>query len=482
LPHTYHKGAHGVVDLERDRDAIFLFAIQGASMPTTNVGEIGGSIQDFLSQVRSAFETQFPPRKRADGLTSHYLWVRDIFENYVIVNDEEASQLYRVNMTKTAEGITFDARIKWEKVKLSYAKEMVGDSVITEFKGKRPEVSVRTGVDVAELTKGDGDPFFLTVEISTEGRVSKNGLLHDAELATTLVQQINSRAAEGIMGHIKEGDRSTAFPVSDIHWLGATRQDGSTWAKGYIPKTAVAQREHFRILMATNGRAATSITGPAVREFVDKSKGTWRAKDFQLEQLDLAPFTRAALPPESDFVITREMYVSQESDMTKDELLAALTAQDIPQPLRDQILREAQVPAGQVAELQQQITVRDDRLTVLETAVQEYQRREFETALDTRISELLNWEVKGDEAKKKLNAFRGILRSDILAELGQERKAEKVAEVVQAVWAKLQPLAETVRDALAGPPAIVGAKQRSERAKFEDTPEARQRARAEFSF
>lgn len=455
-------------------------------MAKTNVGEIGGSLGDFMSAVRAAFEKQFPATRRADGRIDNGLWVRDVFEDSIIVNDETAGQLYRVAMRRTVQGIEFDPRTKWEKVKLTYAREMIGDTIVTEFRGSHPEIALRSGVDLKALTEGDDNPFFLTVEISTEGRTSKNGLIHDAELGNTLVSQINSQAAEGIMGHIRETDRATAYPVSDIHWLGAARSGKSTWAKGYIPRTASAQREHFRILKATNGRAATSITGPAVREFVDKSKGTWRAKDFQLEQLDLAPYTRAALPPETDFVITREMYVSQESDMTREELIAELTARDVPQALREQIVAEAERQAGQqnrVAELEGQIQQRDDRLTVLETAVQEYQRREFETALDERIAELLDWEVKGEDAKKKVEAFRRTLRSRIVSELGDERKPERVAEVVAAVWADLEPLAETMRDALAGPPAIVGGKaRRGGRPKFEDTPEARAKARAEFGF
>lgn len=419
-------------------------------MPQVN--EIGGSIQDFLSQVRAAFEAQFPPKRRADGMIDSRIWVRDIFEDYVIVNDEEAGQMFKISMTKSPAGITFDPRTKWQKVKLTYTNEMVGDSVITEFKGKPPEVPVRAGVNVTDLTKGDDNPFFLTVEISTEGRVSKNGLLHDAELATTLVQQINTQAAEGIMGHIKEGDRSTAYPISDVHWLGATRHGKVTWAKGYIPKTAVAQREHFRILMATNGRAATSITGPAVREFVDKQKGVWRATNFQLEQLDLAPFTRAALPPESDFMITREMYQLQEPEMDKAQFLAELTASEVPQTVREAITKDLRTT---VAELEK-------KNAELELDIAEFQKKAFEATLDTKVQEYTNWTVKNKEAEEVVKKFRKLARNTFMLAIGDERDPGKVTELISASWEDdLKVLAEQTVAKLSGPAAIVTSKVRS---------------------
>jgi hypothetical protein len=445
-----------------------------------NVNEIGGSIQDFLSQVRAAFEKQFPPRRNADGMASNMLWIRDIYEKYIIVNDESASQLYKVTMAVTNGALTFAQRNQWEKVKLAYASEMIADSIVTEFKGTPPDVPPRAGVDLTALTEGDANPFFLTVEVSTVGRTSKNGLIHDDDLANALVTQINSRHAEGIMGHIKETDRATAFPVSDVHWLGAARHGSSVWAKGYIPQTATAQREHFRILKATNGRAATSITGPAVREFVDKKAGTWKAKGFQLEQLDLAPFTRAALAPQSEFLITREMYEADSEDtnnMDKQQVIAELRAEEIPAALREQIIREAGEPAATA----QQLADANVLIAELQKSVDAARVREFESALDTEVAKLINWQVKGEEATKKVDAFRRTLRSRIVAELGSERDVAKVAETVKTVWTELQPLAETLRDALAGPPAIIPGNGRSV-TKFEDTPEARQAARALFSF
>lgn len=447
-----------------------------------SVSEIGGSLGDYMSSVRAAFDRQFPAKRNGDMISSNGFWVRDIFEDYIIVNDEgTAGGLWRVDYRKPATAapqghpplgaggpaFVFDTRDKWQRVKLAYTKEIVGDTIVTEFAGKPPEIQPRAGVDLAELTAGDPDPFYLTVEISTIGRTSKNGLIHDATLADSLVTQINGRAAEGIMGHIKETERSTAYPTSDIHWLGAARSGSSVWARGYIPKTATAQREHFRILKATKGRAATSITGPAVREFVDKKAGTWKATGFQLEQLDLAPHTRAALPPESDFMITREMgdqyQLFTEDNMSKEQILAELTAADVPAAVRAQIVREAagQAPADRVQELTQLNTSQAAVINELQEQITTIRLAEFNTALDAKLTELMPWPAATDDAKKKLEALRGTVRGRILQELDGKQDKTLIAELANKVWAELTPLAETVRDALAGGPAVVGRKVRT---------------------
>ena len=74
---------------------------------------------------------------------------------------------------------------------------------------------------------------------------------------------------------------------------------------------------------------------------------------------------------------------------------------------------------------------------------------------------------------------RRTLRTRIVSELGEERSDEKLAETAQSVWEDMKPLAEMIRDALAGPPARVSGRVR-DRHKIDDSTEARKRARAEM--
>lgn len=357
--------------------------------------------------------------------------------------------------------------------------EMIREYSVGEFRGDFPTIPVDPRVDRDALTKGDDDPFFVTLPIARIGETSANGLMYDEELVGAIEGQIVGRG--GTMGHLKPADRDTAFPVEDVDWVGVQRVGETTWAKGYIPPGEA--REFVRRLMARRGRLATSIYGPFEQREPLKD-GKWRAKGFRLEQLDLAPADRAALKLGGQFQVTAQMEtesIEEEDAMgTKEELIAELTAGDIPQTVREQIVQEWQAQNDVQAQISELTSERDGaqkQVTELQTQLDQYLVREFDAKLDARIAELIDWQVKGEDAQKKVDALKGQLRARILAEMGADRKVERIAEVSDAMWAELQPLAETIRDALTGPRALVSGKVRDSR-QFEDTPEARRKARA----
>jgi len=166
--------------------------------------------------------------------------------------------------------------------------------------------------------------------------------------------------------------------------------------------------------------------------------------------------------------------------MDREQVIAELTVNDIPEALREQIVNEAQADADagtRIAELEQQVADKETLLGTLQTQLEAKQVAEFEATLDAKIAELVNWEVKGDDAQGKVDAFRRTVRTRIISELGEERTVETLTAKADEVWADMKPLAELIRDALAGPPARVAGKVRDSR-KIEDTPEARHKARA----
>jgi hypothetical protein len=172
---------------------------------------------------------------------------------------------------------------------------------------------------------------------------------------------------------------------------------------------------------------------------------------------------------------------SLESDaMTKEEILAELTANDIPQKLREKIVDEWQQENSDqkiVADLEKE---HDDALKLIGTLqgqVEGYQSQEFDAALDGQVAELVDWQVKDEEAKKKVDAFKGTVRTQILSKLNGDHDAESIEKIAGEVWEEMKPLAEMIRDALSGPPAVVSSKVRNS-IKLEDTAETRARARA----
>lgn len=481
-----------------------------------NVKEFGGSMDDFINRVRTSFERTF---NLDAGPGNDPIWVTDVFPTHTVVRRGE--RYFKVPFTASDDEIAFAPRDKWQVVDLAYVpvgetvadetvREMVQDTLVSEFGGQVPSVPFAPGVDVKALLEGDPDPMFLVLPISEEGRVSRNGLIHDAELAESLVQQIAEEKPGGIMGHIAEAERNTAYPVSQVHWVGAMRVGGKVWAKGYIPKTQVTVREEFRLLKAKGGRAATSIYGRAVRELEHGDARKWRARKFLLEQIDLAPYARASLQGSGEFALMAEMegepnmapQEAQETNkMDRKTVLAELTADEIkalPQfaAVRAALLQEFEAEhetTDRIAELEEQVSAKTKRVAELEAetaahvaTIAEYQAKQFAQDLDAKIAELTDWQVNTDEGRTKLASLRAIIKTLAQAKLGEVREMAKAETTLTELMEGdlVKPLAEMTRDALAGPAVVVPGKERRTGGKdplaelIDETPEGQAKDKA----
>ncbi len=348
--------------------------------------------------------------------------------------------------------------------------EVILEYAVSEFRGSFPDVPTAAGVDMDAL-RAQEDPMFITIPIIPQiGATSRNGLLYDEALAASIVAQINEKRPDGIWGHLKEEERSTAFPEPAATWIGAIRDGDTVWAKAILSGPA---KERIRRLKATGGQIATSIYGKG--DFEPVSQGVRRLKNFDLESLDFAPPARAALRNGSQPNVTAE-FQQENPDMDRNQIISELTVGDLPAALREQVIAPV---SATVAELRQAVTDRDVLVTELQTTVSEFRRREFAQAVKAKVAALTAWNVTDAANLTKLDAFRRTLESRIVAELAGD--ASQLETVAETVWGDLQPLAETVRDALAGPAAVVSSKV-GKRPKLEDTPEARAKARSEFAF
>lgn len=354
---------------------------------------------------------------------------------------------------------------------------------VGEFSGNFPNVPTANGVDLEALAELDDDPLFVTLPVvPKEGTISANGLLYDGRLLDDISQQINTKRPGANFGHLSDSERDTAFPKPDAIWVGAKRYGDTLWAKAYVRPGAA--RDYIKTLRAVGGSIATSIFGKGQYENV--SKGVRRLIRFDLDTLDFAPPARAALGGGVTPMLTAEMSGdenNEETIMDKAQLIAELTVDDIPATLRESIISDARTQdeaSGVVTELEQGITDRDAQIKALTDTVAEYRSETFKLALDVRISELFDWSIEGEEAKKKFDAFTRMLRSQIVSELDGSDAEEDVDAAITKVWEDLKPLAETLRDALAGPPAVVGGKGKKSR--LDTSPAAVAAARAKFNF
>lgn len=380
------------------------------------------------------------------------------------------------------------------------------------LKGSYPEVPTYTHVDTNLLYEGDSSPFHVVLPIAEIGRVSANGLVYDDELVTKIAEQM-AESQGGIRGHTPDDQLDTAFPTDDVHWIGHTREGAVLWAKGYIPPGET--RDDVRRKKARGGGLGTSIFGSAVRETTgqkEKGRPTWRARNFDLEQVDLAAAKRAALKMDKGFAIVGEM-----EGIVPEEI----TIVDVPSGVREQIIREAKLEAsaGRVSELQTELTEAKQQLAEMATyksivaeirgtigqdadtvqvvaeyhamatklaelfgvpytnvtvrieemheQVAEMRQREFESAIDAQVAELTNWTVLTDDGKAKVAAFRKQVRRAIVGEIAGD--ATKLKETAERLWQEeFEPLATGFVAELSGPAAIVRDKEQS-RARTADT-------------
>lgn len=392
----------------------------------------------------------------------------------------------------------------------------ISETRLQPLKGEYPEVATYPHVDITLLYQGDDDPFHVTLPIAEIGRVSDNGLVYDRELVTAIAEQM-SGGAGGIRGHIPDDELSTAYPIDEVHWIGHQLVGETLWAKGYLPPGQ--NRDDVRRKKARGGNIATSIFGDAVKELIAIPEGrvsesnrgtqTWRARNFQLEQIDLAPTKRAALKNRKGFQITREM---QEGEMP--DVKEIVTAADVPQHIREQIVRESEVAkkAERVSELEKQNTdlqtqvkelaqyksiVAEIRTTLgenadiptlvaeyygavsklttmlgvkdvasisvrveeMQTVVAEFEKKAFDGAVETQVAELTNWKTTTVDGQKKVDTFRKNFKRTLVAELGSERAPEKIAEVAKVLWdGEYSILGQAIVAELGGPAALVGGK------------------------
>lgn len=169
----------------------------------------------------------------------------------------------------------------------------------------------------------------------------------------------------------------------------------------------------------------------------------------------------------------------------KAQVIAELTVTDIaaiPAAVRDAIVAEASKQdetQATIAELTSTVEAKEVVISEQNKLIESYRMERLTAAIEGRVAELTDWQVTDDAGKDKLKKMRELLKGQILTRLGSDPKAERVAEMADAAWEDLKPIAEMLRDALSGPPAIVNGKVRETgRKPLEDTPENRIRAAA----
>ena len=350
-----------------------------------------------------------------------------------------------------------------------------------------PGVPIHPEIDYQRLVDGDPDPLFVTLAVARVGAVSQppNGLLYDAELVSAIAAQ--GVGADALMGHLPDDQRDSAFPIDDRSstpragvWVGFRQVDDMLWGKVYIPAQNERVRAYLRQLAAVGGALRTSIYGTG--RYVLLDDGIRRLDEFLLESIDFAPAARAALELDGTFALTSEMDApSGAHDATPrhpqsvEEGLCALPynapptqppttgahggtplpSPDAPSGAHDATpLPSPDAPSGEPAPVAELVTLRDE--------VRELRAAAYDRALDEAVRELTaGWRLPPQTDAPALGALHNLVRGRVRA---QQPEAAALPDAVREVWRSddIQALAGAVRDALAGPPAIVGGRKRAD--------------------
>jgi hypothetical protein len=287
--------------------------------------------------------------------------------------------------------------------------------VVTELRGSYPNVPISADVDYSALIAGDDDPQFLTLPIGMVNAKSGNGRYYDEEFVIELMRQTLELRPIGLMGHLSESERATAFPKESLHWVGAVRDGDMIWGKAYLIGEA---RERVRRYKASGKSIATSIDAYAEGQWDESIKAhRMKASTLRLNQIDLAPSDRAGISALARVpMLTTEMQddsTLQESTKMPDklEIIQELKREDarlLPDEVRAAILETVTIPpeVAQVQELRTALGVDDKAdLAKLITEMRQVQETQAKAAIKARITELATDKEKGI----KQDAIRGIV-------------------------------------------------------------------------
>jgi 2'-5' RNA ligase len=328
--------------------------------------------------------------------------------------------------------------------------------VVWELRGSYPDVAIAKDVDYKLLTQGDDDPMFVTLPIGKAGVTSGNHLHYDEDFIQELERQALENKPVGLMGHLREEDRSTEFPTEAVHWVGVQRVGELLWGKGYVPPGEA--RDRIRRYKAQGKEIATSIDAYMDRIW-DKTINAYRAigSTLKLNQIDIAPADRAGIPDLASIPnLTTEMTDAKTNDTSKEkitmpeklQIIQEMTAEDarlLPAIVRDAVLADAP-SAKLVQEMRSALGLAEDAdLVAAVKALADDKTKHEAEVVTARIKEL----VHDAENGVKVESARGVVTELVMA-----RKPSTIADAEKAFGEVVESdavkglLQETVRRAM----------------------------------
>lgn len=220
-------------------------------------------------------------------------------------------------------------------------------STISEQTNKKFDVPIAPDVNIEELTKGDKDPMFVTIEALNDSKASRNNNYYDIKTLQSIAEQVNKLKPDAFQGHLEDKDRPYKNPESQTIWIGAKifNIDGVNrlFIKGYVLPSAKQRRSYLKAAKAAGKAVFVSIYGRA-KQLYDKAIQASRVVDIRLESIDWARAGGAGIDTLGFVNITREMAddevtVSEYYNMYIDNKIYGLRY-DVKNYVKDKIISE----------------------------------------------------------------------------------------------------------------------------------------------
>jgi hypothetical protein len=306
-------------------------------------------------------------------------------------------------------------------------------------KGFKIEVPFADGVNVKELTKGDKNPLFVTVEALNPTK-SKNGRIWSESIIQDVASQINNKRPDAYQGHIKAEDQGFITPTSKTIWLGASIKNiaGKTrlFIKGYVLPYAKQLRQYLRAAKAAGKRVGVSVCGEALQKWNSVKQG-YDIEQFNLESIDWTRSGAEGVPGMGYLGLASEMKKG-ENPMDKKEILEKTTISEMKEYNPELVKTfKDKVRKSVVTEMEDKITKANEKTEQFANAIPESLERKPETITEMFNShQALMSDYVDNQLKSRVEtqSVRNVIRKEVISEMaGQFMTKELVDSSIDKV-------------------------------------------------
>jgi hypothetical protein len=278
-------------------------------------------------------------------------------------------QLFGGAAAKTAQKKMIDA----ETLFFNIDAELCGEEIVKDIK-------IDPVVDITKMTEGDSMPFFPTIKAMRIG-VSQNKKRYSMENLEQVKKQL---PLYGYLGHIKEKDIDSVYRNPVTVWIGGAIHGEWLYLKGYVPPEEDNLRKKIALSLKVGKPMPVSILG-----FMRlKPQGeVYDVLNIQALSVDWANDKMEGIPGAQVTAVSSEQKGNEEDTMTREEIIAALSLEDIKKE-------------------------RPDLVTTLQSEMQESDEEKKKRDEDKKKTETLEKE-NIDLKKKILDTHRGKLLAEI---------------------------------------------------------------------